>query len=255
MAQQSYSITNQQVSPDVSQQAATYQLGQLTSIYKPRFSNPFAILGIVLGVIILDIIVLLALDYFTDRLFIYLLIVPILMIIFGASTLPHCNLRVYTFTEGFIQGKGKNLEPARWEHVDAFWEDITQNRRSISYKYTVHRTDGKTFVFPNALQKVVQLGTIIKKEIVKIQLPRVIESYNAGQSIAFGQVNVTMQGLNNGKEIVPWDQVGSIVVRGNILNIEKDGRMLKWSSIKASTVPNLNVLVGLVNHVVTNRGN
>lgn len=253
MAQPSYTLAQQQIPPVVYQQAGMYQLGDLTRIYKPALTNPLAIIGLALGVSAADILLLYLIVHFAHYIFYILLFLPPAMIGLGIYWLLNCNLRVYTFNSGFIHAKGSAIEPVRWDQVAAIWEKVARTRSGLSYTYTVSRVDGKTFVYRGVLKQHTQLGATIKQEVAKVQVPRAIAAYNAGAPLTFGPVNVDYRGLNNGREIVPWHQVGSIVVREGVLNIEKDGRLLKWASIKAESVPNLPVLNGLVAYVIANR--
>lgn len=250
---QTYTTPDIQIPPDVSNQAATYQLGNATGVYKPRFTNPLVIVGIAVGAIILDIIVLYAILVATGYLFYILIAIPIIALIWMFSALPYANLRAYTFSQGLIHAKGSAIDVIRWDQIEAVWEKATRTRRSnnVSLIYIVRRAgDGKTFRYSSQLQQVAMLGQTIQQELVRAQMPRVIPAYNAEQDIAFGPIHVNTQGLNNGREMVPWTQVGSVVVREGVVNIEQGGRMLPWKSIRADSIPNLAVLRALVNYVV-----
>lgn len=249
---QSYTVPGQQVPPEVYNQAATYSLGNVTGTYKPRFTNLFVILGIGIGATILDIIVLYAILVASGYLFYILIVIPILALIWMFTTLPYANLRVYTFSQGIVHAKGNALEVVRWDQIEAVWERLIRSRgRTQSVLYTVRRGgDGKTFTYGSQLQQNTVLGQTIQQEVVRIQLPRAIPAFQAGQNIAFGPVNANQQGLNNGREMVPWNQVGSIIVREGIICIEQGGRLIRWNAVKSSTVPNLAVLQALVNYVV-----
>ncbi|HEX4206034.1 MAG TPA: DUF6585 family protein [Ktedonobacteraceae bacterium] len=248
---QAYATPDMQVPPEVYNQAANYQLGELTGLYKPRFANALMIVGIALGVTILDIIVFLAILIYGGYIFYILIVIPIVALIWMFSALPYANLRVYTFAQGLVHARGQAIDAVRWDQIEAVWAKATRSRNSIQYIYTVRRGgDGKTFTYRNHLQQVRNLGATIQQRLVQAQMPRVIPAYNAGQNIAFGAVNVNMQGLNNGKEMVPWSEVGSIVNREGTLNIEKDGRLLPWKAIKVANVPNFAVLQALVQYVV-----
>jgi hypothetical protein len=246
---QPYAASEQQIPPAVYQQASVYNLGTPTGIFKPRFANPLAIIGIALGITIADIIVLVAILMAAGYLFYILITIPIAAIIWMIAALSHCNQRIYTFTQGLIETRGSVQDISRWEHIETVWVKVVKSYSKTSYTYTVRRTDGKTFKFTSYLQNVVQLGGIIQQELVRAQMPRVTQAYNAGNTISFGPVNVNMQGLNNGKELIPWDQINSIVVRNGVLNVEKDGRFLRWSSIKAQNVPNIALLQELVSYI------
>jgi hypothetical protein len=138
----------------------------------------------------------------------------------------------------------------RWDQVKAIWEDAKQGRSSGTFTYTVQRNDGKILKQGNPLQNSKDMGVQMMREIIKIHLPLAKAAYDAGQTLSFGKINVDRQGLNNGKEMVPWSQIGRVTTQQGIVCIEKDGRVIKWSSVKSAEVPNLAVLMTLVSHIV-----
>ncbi len=249
MAQATYELANQQLPGAIYQQAAFSELGELAAVYKPRFSNPFFIIGAALAAIIVDIAAVIGL-YNVGWVAFYLLIIPILAIIWAVNSLRACNLRVYIFTNGFIHARGKSGEAVRWDQIQAIWEKVTRSRYSNTFLYTVQRSDGKVFRQGSPLVNCRDMGVRMMREVTKVHLPAAKAAYNAGQTLTFGPVNVTMQGLNNGKEMVPWDQIGRITLQQGKLGFEKEGRTLTLSSVKTADIPNLSVLIALVNSVV-----
>jgi len=127
---------------------------------------------------------------------------------------------------------------------------VTRNRYGTSFTYTVQRNDGKIIQQGTPLVNSRDMGIHIMREMTKIHLPQAKMAYEAGQTLTFGKINVNMQGINNGRELVPWNQIGRLTTNNGIINIEKDGRVLKWSSVKAADIPNLSVLIALVNYIV-----
>lgn len=245
---QAYAMPGQQMPNELYQQAANSELGEVTAVYKPRFSNPLVIIGIVLGILILDIVAI-VISYFIGYILYILIVIPFLAIIWAFGALGSSNLRVYLFTNGFIAARGKKGDVFRWDQIQAVWEKVTTNRSGNAFTYTVQRNDGKTTKISSQLVKVRDLGVQIMREVMRIQLPQAKAAYNGGQTLSFGKVNVNLQGVNNGKELVPWDQIGNMTVAQGSILIGKDGRQLKWSTVKAADVPNLSVLIALVNQV------
>lgn len=251
MAQATYAYPNQQIPGEIYQQAATSDLGELLAVYKPKYSNPFLIIALSLAGIIVDIVATVVI-YMLGWIVYYLYVVPILILVWGIYTLINSNLRVYVFTNGFINAKGRRSEVIRWDQIQAIWEKVTRSSygNTLTYTYTVQRNDGQTFRQGSPLQNSRDMGLSMMREVVKVQLPLVKAAYGAGQVLAFGPIKVDMQGLNNGKEMVPWQQISRLAVKNGVVSLEQNGRQLKWSTVKAADVPNLSVLISLVNFVV-----
>lgn len=259
MAQFTYEVASQQLPDAIYQQAAVHDLGQLVTVYKPRFSNPFFILVIALLIAAIDVAAVVAL-YYAGWVVYYLFAIPVIAIVWAANALFNFNLRVYLFANGFIRTRGQRGEAVRWDQVQAIWEKVTQTyyTRTLMYTahmYTVQRSDGKVLKQGRGLQNSRDMGLRMMREIRKVLLPTVRTAYEAGQTLSFGPISVNMQGLSRGKELIPWSEVGSITLKQGTVCVEKNGRQLRWSSpVKAADVPNLSVLIALVNHVVQGQG-
>lgn len=237
---------------DVSQAAGMYQLGTPVAVFQPRFTSAFAIIGIAIGAVVLDIIVLVVILAFTGYLFYILLAIPILAIAWAVNALRYCNISVYLFTGGFVHVKGSVVDPVRWEQVKAVRQKITNVRGRLTSTYTLQRGDGKTFQYSSPLQNVEKLGEFVQQEVTRVQLPQALAAFNAGQALNFGKVNVDRQGINNGKEMIPWSQMNGLSIQQDHLVASNGGRLLQWRSVKAGDVINLGVLLGLVD-VITRK--
>lgn len=253
MAQAVSAFSNQQVPGEIYQQAAMGGLGELLAAYKPKYSNPLIIIGIALAGIIVDIVATVAI-YAAGWIVFYLYIIPFLILAWAIYALASCNLRVYVFTSGFIRAKGRQGEVIRWDQIQAIWESVTRSsysyRNTLTYTYTVQRNDGKIFKQGSPLQKSDAMGASIKREVVKIHLPLAKAAFQAGQTLSFGSINVDSQGVNNGKEMIPWNQIVRLSISQGKVVVEQSGLQLRWTAVKSAEVPNLSVLISLVNFVV-----
>jgi hypothetical protein len=244
--------------PDILQQAATYQLGNPLQIYKPTFS-PAAAIGISIGVTVLDLVILVAMLVATDRFLIYLLVLPILMIIFAVRSVMYGNKIIYTFNSGMIHAKGQQHDAVRWDQIEAVWQRVVRVRYyyfyyRTSYKYTVRRNDGATFTFNNVLKKVNELGQVIQQEVTRLHAPKAIAAYNSGAPVVFGPFTLNVQGISNGRELLPWNMVNGIKINRGVVTVMKEGQMLRWGSARVENIPNYQVFVSVANHALRGLG-
>jgi hypothetical protein len=235
--------------PDVYQQAATYQMGQLLQTYKPRFTNPLAILGITLGVIVVDILVMAGILLASHYIFYVLIAIPIAAIIWCGIALAQSGRRVYVFNYGMIYGKGGQHEPLRWDQIQTVWHKITQGRSSTTHSFTVQRTDGQSFKLPYMLKDILNLGTTIENEVARVRMPGTIAAYQAGQTINFGAITVDTRGISNGRKLIPWPEAGRLAIKNGNLLLDRMGRTTALS-VKSAAVPNLALLDGLINYAL-----
>jgi hypothetical protein len=244
----------QQMPPEVYQQAAMYQLGEPTGFYRPSMTNPVAIIGLTIGVIVVDII--LAIVILSLGWIIYLLIaIPIVMIIYCINALAACNLRVYLFQNGFVSSRGGQPEVVRWDQVKTVWQRVVSSRYGrVSYRYTIERLDGVMFKVNTMLKNASLLGQNMQQEVTRTHMPQAIAAYNAGNVIPFGPFSVSLQGIRKGDMLLPWNQVqGLLFKKGNIL-VKMVGSSRNWASVRISSIPNYLVFIQLVDYARSRGG-
>ncbi|HCI82865.1 MAG TPA: hypothetical protein DHW02_24600 [Ktedonobacter sp.] len=259
----------QQTSPvvdmpsEIYQQAGMYQLGTPIASYKPLLGNPLAIIGMMLGVIIADVL-LFYIIYSLGFILYILLAIPIAAIAYGIYAFIDYKVRVYQFTNGLVHAKGQQIATIRWDQIDAIWIKLMRQRYYIgiagalasalassrrTQNITVRRVDGATFKFTNMLRGHVQLMQGIEQAVMQAHMPRAVAAYQSGQVIPFGPLTVSRQGMGNGRETIPWQEVQSVDVKRGYLYIKRVGKTFSWASVDVSKIPNLLVFVSLVNGV------
>jgi len=92
-----------------------------------------------------------------------------------------------------------------------------------------------------------EIRATIEREFVRIRLPGMIEQYEAGHSIAFGDLSFSKLGLTYQGETLAWSQVQSIDVGDQRAEIKKEGK--KWGNWFEDRVPNQRLLRELVSHI------
>jgi hypothetical protein len=244
----------QQFPTEVYQQAAMYQLGTPTAFYQPSLTNPVAIMGLTIGVIVVDVvlaIVILGLGWIVSL----LIAIPILMIVYCIRALTAYNLRVYLFQNGFVYSKGSQSEVIRWDQVRTVWQRVLSSRYGrVSYRYTIERLDGTTFRVDTMLKNASMLGQNIQQEVTRVHMPQAIAAYNAGNALPFGPFSVNLQGFRKGNEVLPWNQVqGLLFKKGNIL-VKVVGSSRNGASARISSIPNCLVFIKLVDYARSQGG-
>ncbi|GCE16123.1 DUF6585 family protein [Tengunoibacter tsumagoiensis] len=240
---------------EVYEQASIYQLGSMTGLFMPTFSNLFVLIGIVIGSIIIDLILLIGIIYFTGVVIYYLALFPLFVLIGAIGAFPNHNLRIYVFDNGLLRAKGKRYEVARWDEITEVWQKSGRNSYRISaFTCLLKLQDGRTLKLTDAVRFVHYLAGIVQEEVGAKLLPTALLTYKSGETVRFGKINVNIQGINNGKELVPWNQVDSLFAKEGQLFVQKHGRLLKWSVVKVNEIPNLGVLAALVDSIVKDSG-
>ncbi|MCX6099935.1 MAG: hypothetical protein NTV92_00605, partial [Candidatus Bipolaricaulota bacterium] len=73
------------------------------------------------------------------------------------------------------------------------------------------------------------------------------DQYNAGQTIVFGSVAISKAGIAIGKKTYPWADVKEVSIHQGILKVSrKEGGWFSGARASASTIPNLRVLLTII---------
>jgi hypothetical protein len=92
------------------------------------------------------------------------------------------------------------------------------------------------------------LGALIEEHLLAHQLPLVRQTYQQGQTVAFGQLLVHQRGLSDGTDVVSWEEYASAVVAdaGYIQVFKKPGNQ---PAFQVSGLPNVVVLMSLIKEI------
>lgn len=254
-------LTHQQASPQAEQLAAMYQLGTPQSEYRVRLKRSeiiYCILAFVLGMIF-SAAAFAGEDSSTLIIFLILALAFVAMgLVLILTPIFRHSWRVYVCSDGFAFARGGRVDAFRWDQVEAMWQAVTRRYSygvymGATHKYTVRRKDGVRVVFNDRFAQVEDLGNALSHAITNVVFPQALAAYNAGQTITFGSLSISLQGVSNGRETLPWGQIKEIGVNRGIISVRREGKWLNWSTIYASRVPNFFVFVALVNYILKNR--
>ena len=256
-------LAQQQVSPEATQFAATYQLGVPQNEYRVRLKKStiiYMIIVLLLGVISLAS----ALGSDQTEGMVTFLIVGLVFIgagIYLALTpVIYGSWRVYICSDGFAFRRGKRIDAFRWDQVESIRQAVTRRYyygiyTGTTHRYTIRRKDGVQIALRDQFADVEQIGNTLSNAITQALFPQVLAAYNAGQTITFGSLSVSLQGVsnNNGQTWLPWNQIKEIKINRGVISVRQEGKWLNWSTAYASRIPNISVFLALVNYVLKNR--
>lgn len=249
----------QPLTSEAQQVIASYRLGIPTAAYRAKFTIKKAIAVAFLFAVGLGMLAVVILDSSSASLS-TLITVVIVSVLFLAipiwvvvDALRSRDIRVYVCPGGLLYLHGGKTEAMRWDQVESFWRKIVKTssygiQTGTTHRYTLRRSDGATFTFNDNIGNVEALGNTIAEETARMLWPRYIAAYQAGQTLAFGKISLNQQGVNNGKEWLPWHQVREIRINRGYLSFKKEGDK-QGRVILAAEIPNLDVFLALVNGI------
>lgn len=230
---------------EVTQQADIQVLGPFVRAFRPQ--NLAISLGLAIGGLILDLVIFVVLLMF-GRISIYLLIVPVLIIIYMVTAIRSNNHKAFLYQEGFVYTSGSQLNVIRWDRVEAVWMKVVRSSRysSTRHTYTIKSPDGAQVVISSHLKKVKELGDVIMNEVTRRHLPLARQAYASGVPVSFGDLSVSLQGIGFRDKLLPWHEVKDVKLVNGSVQVKKQGSMLSWATIDVAKVSNLPILLQLV---------
>ena len=178
--------------------------------------------------------------------------------IFGiVHRLQQIHNYTYTFERGMLLKRGQQAPVIfRWEEIEAVWRipAFVQivNKQAVSsqilYAHRLLLRNGVSYALTRFNIRQDALGKIVKEQIVPAQLPAVVDAYQAGQTISFGEVQISRLGIGAGAKLLSWDQVKSVSLLGTRLVIYDITRRKPWYRLPEKKIPNLFLLFALADY-------
>jgi hypothetical protein len=243
-----------------------YQMGQPITVFKPHvwrqgFGIVFGFVMIGGGAAAIIIGIILALAHRAGFRPGYLLWVPVggLLVFLGTllvvHTLRNLTLRVAIFPDGLVRIRHRAVDIYYWDEIEKVYQQVTNHYYNgvytgTSYVYRVHRNDGQKVVFNDQVKNVQNLGDLIQQEVMRCLLPRAFARYQEGKPVTFGKITVEQEGLTYNNAFLPWREVQSVKLAQGMLVVNQEGKWLSWCKVSVASIPNLFVLLALIDNIV-----
>lgn len=264
MSQSMQLTPNQAASVRAEQLAATYQLGTPQKEYGVHYTIWMLVCGI--GVLLLaGLMAFYGYQLSTSTNSIDVGNAPFLLVLSGLALLGalYClfypllykSWRVYVCSEGFAFARGSKLDAFRWDQIDSVLFLIATKymygavSAGTQYKYTVRGMNGAQVVLNNRMTGIKELGETIRDMVTKVKLPQDLAAFKAGNTLKFGPLSINLQGVSNGRETIPWNQITQVQVSNGSVIIQKEGKWLSWSSVQVANIPNFFIFLALVDAI------
>src|SRR5260370_190052 len=168
------------------------------------------------------------------------------------TNMHYQNPRGYLCSHGVMFIKGKQVQTIRWDQIRTVQKIYLTDTSTIPQQYILYPPgDEEPVVLERAFIGFKLLGEQIEREVSQRLLPETIAAYRAGQTLNFGALNVTPQGLSleEVQKDLPWANLGEVYEARGYLVIQKKGTLAAWKNIEISTMLNLCILLRLIRHI------
>ncbi|MCZ4102852.1 hypothetical protein C8250_033965 [Streptomyces sp. So13.3] len=176
------------------------------------------------------------------------------------------KVRIYAFESGVVRHQA-DTEPQvfRWDQIATVSQSVvnrfTNGRyKGTSFRYALTRTDGAQIHFlgsykdsayarradPNHwARRYNQLGQRANQRVSQLLLPSAVEALRRGDSLAFGKIAISADGIQSKTGLVPWADISSVSADNGYVTINGAGTFWSLFSKPVSEVPNVPLLMTL----------
>jgi hypothetical protein len=99
-----------------------------------------------------------------------------------------------------------------------------------------------------------RLIDIIQQRLAALRLPAALAELEAGNTLDFGALKLTPQGISEGSKVLPWAEVHSLVCKDGQVNIEKRGAWFSWTVVVGGSLTNKHLLLAVADAVIQEHG-
>lgn len=188
------------------------------------------------------------------------LIIAGIMFLFGGwagwSAYSNWNKSLVIYDRGFAYRDRKGIQTWQWINVTSITAAITRHYTNGIYTgtthvYTLYNNQSEKIVLNDSFKKVEEVAGIIENNVYPLLYERAVQVYNSGQTLTFGPVAINKGGILIGKKNYPWTEVKQVSINNGYVKVsKKDGGWFSGASAAAAAIPNLKIMLSIVNQVV-----
>jgi hypothetical protein len=161
---------------------------------------------------------------------------------------------VCIFERGIVTFDARKARAYPWDGVKALFEREVDLHLHGGYIGTTHHVrlrfeDGRKITLDHTFAEIAQLASLVRTRVDEFQLADFRDKLNQGQTVSFDGVEVHATGVNNGRELVTWDQIESVAIdtdRAYHVVVRKTGQKSPWLKKLVPRFPNLSAFMHLL---------
>jgi hypothetical protein len=172
------------------------------------------------------------------------------------SVLNNWKKTAVVYQNGLAYRDRKGMRAWRWEEFGSMTSAVTKHYTNgiytgTTHNYTLIKRDGESFTLNDTITDVENLAGEIREHIFPLLYDLYAQAYNQGQTITFGPVKLSKtEGIRIGKKDYPWDEIEQVAIQRGTLSVKKKGgRWFSGANASASSIPNLEVLLSIIDQI------
>ncbi|MFD4950185.1 DUF6585 family protein [Streptomyces sp. NPDC058451] len=162
--------------------------------------------------------------------------------------------RLHLFEHGLAEvGGNGEVSVFRWDSLTALQEITERYANGVyvgtTYVYTLHREDGTKLKLTEFYAEPERWGPALQQEITRAQLPGLLTGLEQGRTLTYGTVSVNQSGVATPKGSLTWAEIEKVEISQGMLVLRKPGKKLPWAQVQVKRIPNLFLLLALIDHL------
>jgi len=161
------------------------------------------------------------------------------------------------YTNGFAYSNHKGVQSWHWDEVLEVTANVVRHYTTGIYTGTTHQylfqmANGEKLMLDDSIKDIEALFSILENSTLQQRYQRLADVYNHGNLVTFGPVVIGKKlGIQIGKKAYPWEEIAEVAIKKGVLSIKKkNGGWFSGASAPAGRIPNLQVLLSMINQIV-----
>jgi hypothetical protein len=168
------------------------------------------------------------------------------------------GMSVFVCADGIARLQKGRTEVLRWGDVNVVKRVVDAKSQelvvSTAAQLVLVDRDGRQMVFTETVSDLRGLRQMVEEQTLPFMLPPAVDAFQAGAVIGFGEASVSRDGLQVGRETLPWELFDSAEVsKGRLIVYDASNGKKRFGRVDVSKVPNVHVLLALAEYARTHR--
>ncbi|MEM8715827.1 MAG: DUF6585 family protein [Cyanobacteria bacterium P01_G01_bin.4] len=188
-----------------------------------------------------------------------------------ASAVREQRTRVLIFERGLAFERPRKVECLRWDDIATVRMKSRPWRDGTVYSCRLRLRDGKQVTFAKHSARfpgITKLCDRVQLELTSRHFPAALEAFDEGRDLQFGPITVNRWGLSKGERLLQWESIDEVQLYQGAISVfyyphashtkvdrtqlleRGELQLLTWSDATPDTVPNIFVLLTLIQQIV-----
>ena len=160
---------------------------------------------------------------------------------------------ILLYQKGLIDCRKGTPEIVRYEEIKKLFLSVVITNGVLNYIVILETQNAGKIKIDEHVANVDRLRALLEEQLIQLQLPALIANYQQGNTIEFGQITLTQEGLLAGSRMLPWSEFESAEVKRSYksvyLFIYQKGSKKEWFCFSRDDFPNLALFFAFINSI------